>query len=85
MIGVPDEKYGEELMAWVKPKDGQTVTKEEIVEFCTGQIARFKIPRYYKFVDSFPMSVTGKIQKFKMREMAIPELGLEGASKIQTA
>jgi fatty-acyl-CoA synthase len=85
VIGVPDEKYGEELMAWVKPKNGQALTKEEIVEFCTGQIARFKIPRYYKFVDSFPMSVTGKIQKFKMREMAIPELGLEGASKIQTA
>ncbi|WP_298669915.1 AMP-binding protein [uncultured Methanofollis sp.] len=85
VIGVPDPKYGEELMAWVKPKNGQTLTKEDIVGFCTGQIARFKIPRYYKFVDTFPMSVTGKIQKFKMREMAIAELGLEGASKIQTA
>jgi len=85
VIGVPDEKYGEELMAWVKPKNGQTLTKEDIVDFCTGQIARFKIPRYYKFVDSFPMSVTGKIQKFKMRETAITELGLEGASKIRTA
>ncbi|MBP2145823.1 fatty-acyl-CoA synthase [Methanofollis sp. W23] len=85
VIGVPDTKYGEELMAWVKPTNGKTVTEEEIVDFCTGQIARFKIPRYYKFVDEFPMSVTGKIQKFKMREIAVEELGLGEASEVKTA
>ncbi|TAJ44465.1 AMP-binding protein [Methanofollis fontis] len=85
VIGVPDEKYGEELMAWVMPKEGQSVTPAEIIEFCTGQIARFKIPKYYKFVTSFPMSVTGKIQKFKMRDMAIEELGLDTVSHIETA
>lgn len=85
VIGVPDKKYGEELMAWVKPANGKTVTEEEIVDFCTGQIARFKIPRYYKFVDEFPMSVTGKIQKFKMRDISIEELGLGEASEVKTA
>ncbi|MDK2974805.1 MAG: fatty-acyl-CoA synthase [Methanofollis sp.] len=85
VIGVPDEKYGEELMAWVAAKPGMTVTPEEIVSFCTGQIARYKIPKYYKFVTEFPMSVTGKIQKFKMQQMAIEELGLEADSKIETA
>jgi len=85
VIGVPDEKYGEELMAWVAAKPGMTVTPDEIVLFCTGQIARYKIPKYYKFVTEFPMSVTGKIQKFKMQQMAIEELGLEADSKIETA
>lgn len=85
VIGVPDKKYGEELMAWVKPANGKAVTEEEIVDFCTGQIARFKIPRYYKFVDEFPMSVTGKIQKFKMRDISIEELGLGEVSEVKTA
>jgi len=85
VIGVPDEKYGEELMAWVAAKPGMTVTPDEIVLFCTGPIARYKIPKYYKFVTEFPMSVTGKIQKFKMQQMAIEELGLEADSKIETA
>jgi fatty-acyl-CoA synthase len=85
VIGVPDEKYGEELMAWVALREGQTATPEEIRDFCHGKIARFKIPRYIKFVDDFPMSVSGKIQKFKMREQSIADLGLEGASQIQTA
>ena len=85
VIGVPDEKYGEELMAWVALKEGQTATDEEIREFCRGRIAHFKVPRYIKFVDDFPMSVSGKIQKFRMREVSIAELGLEGASRIETA
>ncbi len=76
VIGVPDERYGEELMAWIVPRQGAELTEEEIKEFCRGQIARYKIPRYVKFVDSFPMTVTGKVQKFKMRETAIEELGL---------
>jgi fatty-acyl-CoA synthase len=77
VIGVPDSKYGEELCAWVRLKAGQTCTDEEIRQFCQGQIAHYKIPRYVKFVDAFPMTVTGKIQKYLMREQARQELGLE--------
>ncbi len=76
VIGVPDTKYGEELCAWVKLKNGQSANEEEIREFCRGQIAHYKIPRYVKFVDGFPMTVTGKIQKFVMREQSMRELGL---------
>ena len=74
VIGVPDEKYGEELCAWVCLKAGEKSDAEEIRAFCKGQIAHYKIPRYVKFVDGFPMTVTGKIQKFKMRETTIAEL-----------
>jgi acyl-CoA synthetase (AMP-forming)/AMP-acid ligase II len=76
VIGVPDVKYGEELCAWVRLKSGQAATPEEIREFCKGQIAHYKIPRYVKFVDGFPMTVTGKIQKYLMREEMKKELGL---------
>ena len=76
VIGVPDLRYGEELCAWVRLRDGETATAEEIRAFCQGQIAHYKIPRYVKFVDAFPMTVTGKIQKFLMREETIAELGL---------
>ncbi len=85
VIGIPDAKYGEELMAWVKLKEGQTATPEELIDFCRGQIATYKIPRYWKFVDGFPMTVTGKIQKFIMRQQAIEELGLQSAAAIETA
>ena len=68
VIGVPSDTYGEEVMAWIKPKTGATLSDDELVEFCRGQIATFKIPRYWKLVDSFPLTVTGKIQKYKMRE-----------------
>ncbi|MFE8596213.1 AMP-binding protein [Archangium violaceum] len=85
VIGVPSEKYGEEVMAWVKPKPGSTVTQEELVRYCTGRISTFKIPRFWKFVDEFPMTVTGKIQKFRMREVAVVELGLQSAASIRTA
>jgi len=85
VIGVPDAKYGEELMAWVKLRPGSSLTGEEIRAYCKGKIATYKIPRYYKFVDAFPMTVTGKIQKYKMRETAIHELGLEKAAAIKTA
>ena len=76
VIGVPDERYGEELMAWVVLKPGASLTDEDVREFCRDQIAHFKIPRYIKFVDSFPMTVTGKVQKFMMREAMVKELGL---------
>jgi fatty-acyl-CoA synthase len=76
VIGVPDEKYGEEVMAWVKLVDGQQLDADGLKAFCKGKIAHYKVPRYVKFVDEFPMTVTGKIQKFKMREEATHELGL---------
>jgi fatty-acyl-CoA synthase len=76
VIGVPDPRFGEELCAWVRLRDGEAATAEEIRAFCQGQIAHYKIPRYVKFVDAFPMTVTGKIQKFLMREETIAELGL---------
>ncbi len=76
VIGVPDERYGEELMAWIRLRPGATVEPEDIREFCQGRIAHFKIPRYVRFVDAYPMTVTGKVQKFKMREQAMEELGL---------
>ncbi len=78
VVGLPDLKYGEELCAWVKLKPDVTATAEEIQNFCKGQIAHYKIPRYIKFVDAFPMTVTGKVQKFMMREAMIKELGLSG-------
>jgi len=77
VVGVPDAKYGEELCAWVKLRPGAGATAEEIRAFCKGQIAHYKIPRYVKFVDGFPMTVTGKVQKFVMRAEMIKELGLE--------
>jgi fatty-acyl-CoA synthase len=85
VIGVPSARYGEEVMAWIKPREGAVLTDEELTAFCRGKIATFKIPRYWKFVDGFPMTVTGKIQKFKMREQAVAELGLEQAAAIATA
>ncbi len=85
VIGVPSERYGEEVMAWITPKEGEQITEAEILEFCEGRIARFKIPRYIKFVDAFPMTVTGKVQKYLMKQSAINELGLQEASKIETA
>ncbi len=85
VIGVPDERYGEELMAWVIPRGGATLSEDEVKEFCKGQIAHFKIPRYVKFVEAFPMTVTGKVQKFKMRADAVDELGLQKAAAVATA
>jgi fatty-acyl-CoA synthase len=85
VIGVPDAKYGEEIMAWVKLRDGETATAEELREYCRGRVAHYKIPRYVKFVDVFPTTVTGKIQKFVMREQSIKELGLKAAAAIKMA
>ncbi|MBU8894201.1 AMP-binding protein [Corallococcus sp. M34] len=77
VIGVPSAKYGEEVMAWVRPRPGVSLTEASLREYCTGRIATFKIPRYWKFVESFPMTVTGKVQKFRMRELSASELGLQ--------
>jgi fatty-acyl-CoA synthase len=85
VIGVPDQKYGEEIMAWVKLKAGETATEDELKAFCKGQIAHFKVPRYFKFTDAFPMTVTGKIQKFVMRQQSVEELGLDAAAQQKMA
>ncbi len=76
IIGVPSSKYGEEVMAWVKLRQGFVVTEEELLNYCKGKIAHYKIPKYWKFVDDFPMTVSGKIRKVEMREISIQELGL---------
>ena len=85
VIGVPDRKFGEEVMAWVRLRNGSATSVEELKAFCKAKLAYFKVPHYWKFVDSFPMTVTGKIQKFKMREISIEELGLQDVARIQTA
>ena len=85
VIGVPDLKYGEELCAWIRLRPGQELDADQVREYCQGKIAHYKIPRYIRFTTDFPMTVTGKVQKFKMRETSITELGLEVASEAQTA
>jgi len=77
VVGLPDSRYGEELCAWIIAKPGQSVTEDEVRDFCKGQIAHYKVPRYIRFVDAFPMTVTGKIQKFRIREQMTQELGLK--------
>mgnify|MGYP002622732929 CR=1 FL=1 len=79
VVGVPDPKYGEELCAWIKLRPGSELTEEEVREFCRSKLAHYKTPRYVRFVDAFPQTVTGKIQKFKIREAMIAELGLDEA------
>ena len=85
MIGVPSQRYGEESMAWVKLRDGFTATTETLTAACRGRIATYKIPRYWKIVDAFPRTVTGKTQKFLMRERAIEELGLGATSNVTSS
>jgi fatty-acyl-CoA synthase len=85
VIGVPDLKYGEEIMAWVKLREGASLDAEGVRAFCQGKIAHYKIPRYIHVTDEFPMTVTGKVQKFKMRETAIELLGLQEAASVTTA
>jgi fatty-acyl-CoA synthase len=85
VIGVPSVKYGEEVMAWVRGKPGAALAEGDLLAFCTGKIASYKIPRYWKLVDEFPLTVTGKVQKFRMRETAVHELGLTAAAEIRMA
>ena len=79
VFGVPDERMGEEVCAWVQLHPGESMTAEELIDFCRDQITHFKIPRYVRFVDDFPMTVTGKMQKFVMREEMARELSGAGA------
>src|SRR5688572_9362723 len=85
IIGVPDVKYGEEVCAWIRLRDGHQATDDDVREYCRGQIASYKIPRYIRFTTEFPTTVTGKMQKFRMREISIEELGLGRADAVQTA
>ena len=85
VIGVPDSYYGEQVMAWVKCKEGQTLNGDEVRSFCRGQIMDCKIPLYVKFVTDFPTTVTGKIQKFRMREISAAELGDEPVNRAKAA
>jgi fatty-acyl-CoA synthase len=80
VIGVPDERYGEAVCAWLVLKEGAALDEDELKEFCRDKIARFKIPQYVRFVEAFPMTVTGKVQKFKMREREVAERGLVEAT-----
>ena len=75
VFGLPDDYYGEVVMAWLKLHSGKSATAEEIQDYCRGEIAHFKIPKYVWFVDEFPMTVTGKLQKFRMQEMALEKMG----------
>jgi fatty-acyl-CoA synthase len=77
VIGVPDPRFGEEVCAWIKLKEGEKASEEEIRSFCEGKLAHFKIPRYIRFVKDFPMTVTGKVQKYKMREIMAKELQVD--------
>jgi fatty-acyl-CoA synthase len=85
VIGVPDAKYGEVVMAWIKLKEGEQASVEEFTQFCKGKIAHFKVPTYFKFTEDFPMTVTGKIRKVEMRQISIKELNLDAVNKIETA
>jgi fatty-acyl-CoA synthase len=85
VIGVPDVRYGEELCAWIRLRPGAAVADDDIREYCRGQIATCKIPRYIRFTTEFPTTVTGKIQKYRMRDISVRELGLTAADQIQTA
>ena len=85
VVGIPDERLGEIVVAWVRLKAGESASEEEIRKFCTGKIAYFKIPQYVRFVEQFPMTVTGKIQKYRIREFETRERGLENVAKRETA
>jgi fatty-acyl-CoA synthase len=85
VVGVPDERYGEEICAWVKTREGAEIDEQAVRDFCQGKIAHYKVPRYVRTLDEFPMTVTGKVQKYELRERAIEELGLQDAAKVATA
>jgi fatty-acyl-CoA synthase len=85
VIGVPSAKYGEEVMAWVRPAPGAAVDERDLSTFCRARLASYKLPRYWRFTESFPMTVTGKIQKYRLRELAIELLGRQAEATEQTA
>ncbi len=85
VVGLPDERLGERVLAWVQLKAGESANEDEIKDFCQEKIAHFKIPEFIRFVDEFPMTVTGKVQKFVLRQKEVELRGLEAAAKIGTA
>jgi fatty-acyl-CoA synthase len=85
VVGVPDAFFGEELLAVVRPKAGEPHTEQELRDYCKGQISHQKIPRYFQFVESYPLTASGKVQKFLLREQAIKVLGLEEVARTKTA
>jgi fatty-acyl-CoA synthase len=85
VLGIPDEKLGEAIVAWIRLKTGESAEEEEIRDFCSGKIAHFKIPQHFRFVEQFPMTASGKVQKFRMRQMEIEMCQLQKVAKIQTA
>ena len=85
VVGLPDEKAGEEVAAWIRLRPGATLTAEETRSFCKGRIAHFKVPGYVVFVDEYPTTVTGKVQKFKLRELGVQRFGLQRAAAVVTA
>jgi fatty-acyl-CoA synthase len=85
VIGLPDERFGEEICAWVRLKPGAALTEAELREFCRGRIAHYKVPRYVVFVDDYPTTVTGKVQKYRLREMGVERFGLHRAARVETA
>jgi fatty-acyl-CoA synthase len=85
VVGLPDARLGEAVLAWIKLKAGERMMEEEVRDYCQGQIAHFKVPQYIRFVDAFPMTVTGKVQKFRIREQEIESLGLHAAAEIRMA
>ena len=85
ITGLPDERVGEAVLAWIKLKAGETASAEEIREFCQGKIAHFKIPEHIRFVETFPTTLSGKIQKYKIREQEIQARGLQRVANVETA
>jgi fatty-acyl-CoA synthase len=85
IVGVPDPVYGEQVLACIRVKPGEALTEQDVLSYCEGKIARFKIPKYIQFMDEYPMTASGKIQKFKLREHAIQAFGLQGAGSTETA
>ena len=85
VVGLPDERLGERVLAWIEAREGSALTEDGVKDFCRGQIAHFKIPEFIRFVDEFPMTVTGKVQKFVIREREVKLRGLEDAERVETA
>src|SRR5262249_35194623 len=85
VFGVPDDRFGEDLCAWIIPRPGIAPTEEEIRAFCRGRITHFKIPRYVRFAETFPMTVTGEVKKFGMAEITTKELGSDAAASNATS
>jgi fatty-acyl-CoA synthase len=85
VVGLPDERFGEELCAWVRLRPGENLTEEGVKEYCRGKIAHYKVPRYVVFVDEYPTTVTGKVQKYRLRELGVERFALGKAASVETA